>query len=376
MPPGYATVGDIFSSGADAPSALAVAVALNSGFAAYPVGFRRVWPPPPGMSVREWLGGAPVETRPSDRGSERPETPDLAHVQEGEVRPPPGEDAQDAPQLTLWLPEAPDGFVTLGCVATTDGMPPLETSVACVMASAVEPGAAIRVLHCGALSPATGAADGSDAAESLTVWGVGPDASTFLVGEAVRGAPGAPASGTVPGLPPAAVRIATRRGVSPADLWARLRATESTGLVPAGTWGRVCSSSRSGARRPDAGGNGGPTTWDAARVYLFLSDAAARAARERAWRAKGKPDSKRDIRLFARTSEFRRVFWEQRPSDFPPGIAASLWRPVLPQGFAAVGDCISFKRREPPLDAMVFNVAQLGGLVAAPAGGSPSGRRG
>lgn len=58
------------------------AIALNSGLAANPVGFRKIW--------------------------------------------------EDGSEVALWYPEAPDDYVALGCFATTDNMPPATTLCLCL----------------------------------------------------------------------------------------------------------------------------------------------------------------------------------------------------------------------------------------------------
>lgn len=118
-PPGYVILGDVAVPGVAAqPSAPVAVLAINSGLVAWPSGFECVWAAAEGVA--------------------------------------------------LWMPVAPEGYVSMGCVATPSREePPPPKAVACVAAHAVvaaRPGACLMLCAGGNL------------------WAVSNAAGTFLVG--------------------------------------------------------------------------------------------------------------------------------------------------------------------------------------------------
>lgn len=233
-PQGYAILGDVAVPGAGAqPTAPVAVMAVNSGLVAWPLGYECCW--------------------------------------------------SAAEGLALWWPQAPAGYVAMGCVASsgTDEPPPTKLVVCVAEHVVVEARVGPCMLLCAAGN----------------LWGVSSCASTFVV---------APPDSHLPITPLRDLRLPL--GVPPAALVKDVP-PPSSGVPP-------------------------PPSLLAQKRYL--SERAALLGQAVAQRST------------ATAVEFRRLWWDKHSSASPSVMRVSFWRPVPPPGYVALADCMVTGIYAPP----------------------------
>lgn len=100
-----------------------------------------------------------------------------------------------APGLTVWKPTAPDGFVAVGCLVTSSedssapDEPPALTDVVCVHSSIGIQAPLGQSLGLDAAVQGQGSTNSRTSAKGLTVWCIDNSMATFAVSSAKEGAP-------------------------------------------------------------------------------------------------------------------------------------------------------------------------------------------
>ncbi|KAK9834254.1 hypothetical protein WJX81_000411 [Elliptochloris bilobata] len=281
-PAGYVALGDCITAGAQQPSFQVVAVALKSGFVARPAAYSR---------------------------------------------------AGSAAGLTLWLPDAPEGYAALGCVAAPGDAPPPVAAGACVHRGALVEAALGEFLllkqerswrgrgqDVGHLTEAPGA----------HLWRVENAAGTFLACSPEDGSPAGPF-----------VDLRSPLGIAPAAL----QAPPAAASVNATAY-------RHAAPMQGSSPTGTPKS-------SGQSPNASRAAYERFADARGALLQRVSRRLLQNEAvDFRRLWTDRGARGGPPG-GLSLWRPVAPAGYAALGDCLR-AGPDPPESVTVLLDTELG----------------
>ncbi|KAI6702353.1 hypothetical protein NL676_011489 [Syzygium grande] len=113
-PPGFAVLGDYLTPTEKPPTKGVIAVNTNFARVKNPLSFRLVWPTlRAGVSSEQWSNG--------NEGSLR------SVVDEGDT------------SCCVWFPEAPKGYVALGCVVSRGRKQPPLSSVSCILTSLVTP---------------------------------------------------------------------------------------------------------------------------------------------------------------------------------------------------------------------------------------------
>ncbi|KAF8032759.1 hypothetical protein BT93_D1608 [Corymbia citriodora subsp. variegata] len=151
-PPGFAVLGDYLTPTEKPPTKGVIAVNTNFARVKNPLSFRLVWPTlSTGVSSEQWSNG--------NKGSLK------CIVDEGDTN------------CCVWLPEAPKGYVALGCVVSRGRKEPPLSSVSCILTSLVTP---CPLRDCIII--------GSDnLCSSLAFWRVRNSAGTFLPADPTTG---------------------------------------------------------------------------------------------------------------------------------------------------------------------------------------------
>ncbi|WCJ20748.1 hypothetical protein M5689_002962 [Euphorbia peplus] len=143
-PPGFAVLGDYLTPGDKPPTKGVVAVNLNFARVRRPTSFKLIWPP----SASKEVPGQGVSS---------------SNFQENGL-----EDGEGS--CSVWFPEAPKGYVALGCVVSAGRTPPPLSSAFCISVSLISP---CPVRDCVAISTDLHSS-------SLAFWRVENSFGTFL----------------------------------------------------------------------------------------------------------------------------------------------------------------------------------------------------
>ncbi|XP_027361593.1 uncharacterized protein LOC113869468 [Abrus precatorius] len=110
-PPGFAVLGDYLTPLDKPPTKGVLAVNTNSITVKRPIGFRLIWPPLTSVGIK---------------GEEMDNSDSLWKTEADSI-------------CSIWFPEAPKGYVALGCIATHGKTPPSLSSACCIPSSSVSP---------------------------------------------------------------------------------------------------------------------------------------------------------------------------------------------------------------------------------------------
>ncbi|XP_024384462.1 uncharacterized protein [Physcomitrium patens] len=257
-PSGYLIMGDCATSGVAPPSQAVMAISNTCKFAQKPIGFELIW---------------------STRGDAEPRG---------------GSDAQKDDvnsECCVWMPIAPPGYLSLGCVAERGLSPPSLSSVRCIRSDMVTSGSLSDCIY---YCPPD---DGGRYKNGCSIWRVENAAGSFY----------AHCSTTPPS------RILTR------DLSETLLRTVSHIVMD--------------MDKPDVKAEASSNQGSLRRLPSVNSRVDSMAS--------GRHSTGRYL---ITTPQFERLWWD-KGSEFRH--AASIWRPVLPPGYAIVGDCL-MQGLEPP----------------------------
>ncbi|KAL4447306.1 hypothetical protein ABPG77_007339, partial [Micractinium sp. CCAP 211/92] len=321
-PTGYAVTGDIVTPGSTQPTFEVLAVAVNSGLAAYPTGYTRIW---------AGAGGA------------------------------------------IWRPVPPPGYVAAGDLFTDGEDEPELSAMVCVHEGAVvecAPGERLSLPPHLPHAPAAAAA-ATAALPRVDLWCLDNTMGTFLA-----------ATPTLP-APEATYDLRSPLGLTPAALLAMGAAQEVAGAALGAPPGHPGSQQS----EPQAAQPASAAPGQQQRQQLEL-----RKQQDPSQMFRNFQSSRRDLgtdsaaRLVTPSVvDFRRVCaWEGDPSCSPgsagEACGISIWRPVAPPGYVALGDCL-VRGYDPPLSAGVaqdtggeegFGHTQGMPLVKAPRGFEPA----
>ncbi|XP_022737877.1 uncharacterized protein LOC111290709 isoform X2 [Durio zibethinus] len=148
-PVGFAVLGDYLTPLDKPPTKGVLAVNTNYVRVKRPVSFRRIWPPLDSGGI-------------SDEGEVKSNTLSNGVLGEGES------------SCSVWFPEAPEGYVALGCVVSPGKLRPSPSSTFCILASFVSP---CSLRDCITIS------DTNQYPSSLAFWRVDNSLRTFLPAE-------------------------------------------------------------------------------------------------------------------------------------------------------------------------------------------------
>ncbi|XVE65214.1 hypothetical protein DITRI_Ditri07aG0162900 [Diplodiscus trichospermus] len=148
-PVGFAVLGDYLTPFDKPPRKGVLAINTNYVRVQRPVSFKRIWPPLDSGSI-------------SDEGEVKSNTLSNSVLGEGES------------SCSVWFPEAPEGYVALGCVVSPGKVQPSLSSTFCVLASFVSP---CSLRDCIAIS------DANLYPASFAFWRVDNSLGTFLPAE-------------------------------------------------------------------------------------------------------------------------------------------------------------------------------------------------
>ncbi|ESW28603.1 hypothetical protein PHAVU_002G003000 [Phaseolus vulgaris] len=110
-PPGFAVLGDYLTPLDKPPTKGVLAVNINSVIVKRPISFRLIWPPLASVGIK----------------GEEVDNSDLLWNTEADAI------------CSIWFPEAPKGYVALGCIVTRGKEPPPLSSAFCIPSSSVSP---------------------------------------------------------------------------------------------------------------------------------------------------------------------------------------------------------------------------------------------
>ncbi|KAK9819963.1 hypothetical protein WJX72_004515 [[Myrmecia] bisecta] len=296
-PIGYAILGDCMTSGKKQPTFQVLAVAVNSGLVAYPVSYISLW---------------------------------------------------SVPGLSLWWPQPPKGYASLGCLVTAGPEPPSLTDAVCIHSSV---GVEAPLGQCltvrpedwrRGLRPTRTTGDlghiAADQPGAVNVWCVENAAATIAVCSSEQGSPDGPFLDlrSPLGVTPAALSAAAKtKAAAPTPAAARLPSISEPLLSP-----------RSQANKDSLDRY---QEYDATRKQLLRSQSARQ--------------------LRSTTCDFRRMWWDKGMRN-ASGKGASIWRPVPPPGYVALGDCLE-PSYDPPLSVVVLRDVELLGDPADQAASIP-----
>ncbi|CAI5951576.1 unnamed protein product [Closterium sp. NIES-65] len=310
-PAGYAILGDCATVGAAPPEHAVLAVSTAFRRVKRPLGFSLLW-------CSHAPAAAPAQ-----------EAADVAAGGEG------GDDTH----CRIWLPLAPPGYAALGCVAAVGRAPPHVSTVHCVRCDLLTPSSLSDCIFYrpGARSPtsdASGTERGGNTGGGASMWVVGNSMRTFFA-----------CQGTAP-PPPAVLRdlredlrfhpATTAPDPDDTDPEASSHSPTSTSLtrVPSGRLESLARLPSSRFQPP------------LAASASALAGAAGAAARP-----------------FVPAASFERVWWSKGAAGVTSHV--SFWRPVAVPGYAMLGDCVA-DGFDPP-DAGLLLLDDLdSGRVAAP----------
>ncbi|CAI6011358.1 unnamed protein product [Closterium sp. NIES-65] len=250
-----------------------------------------------------------------------------------------GGEGGDDTHCRIWLPLAPPGYAALGCVAAVGRAPPHVSTVHCVRCDLLTPSSLSDCIFYrpGARSPtsdASGTERGGNTGGGASMWVVGNSMRTFFA-----------CQGTAP-PPPAVLRdlredlrfhpATTAPDPDDTDPEASSHSPTSTSLtcVPSGRLESLARLPSSRFQPP------------LAASASALAGAAGAAARP-----------------FVPAASFERVWWSKGAAGVTSHV--SFWRPVAVPGYAMLGDCVA-DGFDPP-DAGLLLLDDLdSGRVAAP----------
>ncbi|KAG0559465.1 hypothetical protein KC19_10G107200 [Ceratodon purpureus] len=258
-PSGYLIMGDCATSGMAPPTQAVMAISSTSKFAQKPVRFDLLW---------------------STRGDTEPG-----------VRADADRDDIDSEHCCVWMPVAPEGYISLGCVAERGLSPPSLSSVRCIRSDMVTSGALSDCIY---YCPPD---DGGRYKNGCSIWRMENAAGSFY----------AHSSTTPPSRP-------LTRDLSETLL-------------------RTVSHIVTGMDRPETNADSSPSQGSLRRLPSVNSRVDSMAS--------GRHTTGRYL---ITTPQFERMWWDRGSEVRPP---ASIWRPVAPAGYAIVGDCL-VRGLEPP----------------------------
>ncbi|KAK9827173.1 hypothetical protein WJX74_009221 [Apatococcus lobatus] len=269
---GYVALGDCITSGSMQPAFQVISVAVNSGIIAYPVRFKAIW---------------------------------------------------SSAKLSVWQPEAPAGYVAIGCLVTTDHEPPAVTEIGCLHQKVLVEAPVGQLLNLkpppkprqngGAASDLVSFDSGHlDACKYGYVWCVENCAATFWASADGH----APAQGM-------ALDLRSPLGVTPAALPATIKKSQEAQLA-----------------------------------RLYAKDTAALEARKTRKLYEGFISSRKTLlqnqsqrRLRSPCVDFERIWWDRDLRGFSKS-GISIWRPAPPPGYVSLGDCLE-TGHDPPRHTFV-----------------------
>lgn len=177
---GYGITGHIITPGDGKPAFEVIMVAINSGLAAYPVEFEKIW-------TQSTVG---VDSQSQ------------SHLLETVGSYPPS-------RLTIWRPVPPESYVAMGDVVTIDGSRPAITDVLCIHTSATVQVPWGECLYVDTIAGTFEGSFNSNESSDLELWCVDNSMGTFFCAP-----PGAPPPGQYP------LDLRSPLGVPPATLYA------------------------------------------------------------------------------------------------------------------------------------------------------------
>ncbi|KAL4443584.1 hypothetical protein ABPG75_011321 [Micractinium tetrahymenae] len=323
-PTGYAVTGDVVTPGSTQPTFEVLAVAVNSGLAAYPTAYTRVW---------AGAGGA------------------------------------------IWRPVPPPGYVAAGDVFTADEIEPELSAMVCLHEGTVvecAPGERLSLPPQLPHAPAAAAAAASTLPR-VDLWCLDNSIGTFLAAT-----PSLPA-------PEATYDLRSPLGLTPAALLAMGAAQEVAGSALAAPPGRPRSQQHEPPAQPARPAAAGPGQQQRQQPGLCKRKEPSEMFRTF-------QSSRRELRtetaarlVTPSVVDFRRIcVWEGDPSCAPgsggEACGVSIWRPMPPPGYVALGDCLVRGYDPPPCASVVqdtgaeegFGHTQGMPLVKAPRGFEPA----
>ncbi|GJP54206.1 hypothetical protein CLOM_g13301 [Closterium sp. NIES-68] len=317
-PTGYAIMGDCATVGAAPPEHAVLAVSTGFRRVKRPLGFSLLWCSHPPAAAAATAGGAGAAGAAVEAGSE------------------------DDPYCRIWLPLAPPGYAALGCVAAVGRAPPHVSTVQCVRLDLLTPSALSDCVYyspgvpsAASEAPGPECAVGSRGAASM--WVVGNSMRTFFA-----------CQGTAP--PPAAMLRDLREDLrfhpstapdTDADADDAHDAAASQ-PPPAASLSRVPSArADSLARLPSS---------------RFQPPLAATPS------ALGGPGGG-SARTYVAAPSFERVWWSKGAAGVKSHV--SFWRPALLPGYAMLGDCVA-EGFDPPDSGLLLLDDSDSGRLARP----------
>jgi hypothetical protein len=185
--PGYGIMGHVITPGDGRPAFEVILVAVNSGLAAYPIGFEKIW--------SQVIMDSQSETF----------------------------DAHPASRLTIWRPIPPESYLAMGDVVSVDGSRPAITDVLCIHASATVQVPWGECLYIDTIEGTFQGSSGPFESSDLELWCVDNSIGTFFCAPA-----GVPPSGKLP------MDLRTPLGIPPAALYASVQpeSTSSDSVAP------------------------------------------------------------------------------------------------------------------------------------------------
>eukprot|EP00884_Botryococcus_braunii_P010315 jgi/Botrbrau1/19285/Bobra.0073s0028.1 len=348
-PTGYAPLGDCITRGDRQPTYQVVTVAVNSGLVMFPEGFDKIC-----------TGGG----------------------------------------VTVWLPRPPPDYVSLGCVATAGNGPPASNSVACIHQKAViqaslgpcllfqPPGPSPKPDPQRGSSSGEGPQGSAQTGAIASLWCIDNCAATFLACTPQEGTPSgayldlrsplgitpaglakqASAASASPTPPPSLGHSRTPSRSSSLNASSRATSAPPVPIASASSKGLAGSlGSKTSQRSPetqtlsspstppplgslDSGRLAGPSVAMLAgyRSYRRFVDQRAHLLQRASHR-----------RLRSSTADFRRVWWDKHARN-PSRLGVSIWRPIPPPGYVALGDCVD-SGYDPPQSVLVLRDSDVGG---------------
>ncbi|KAI7845244.1 hypothetical protein COHA_001286 [Chlorella ohadii] len=315
-PTGYGVTGDVVMPGATQPTFEVLAVAVNSGLAAYPTGYTRVW---------AGAGGA------------------------------------------IWRPQPPPGYVAAGDLFSTetDREPELAAMVCLHEGTVVEcaPGERLSLPPQLPHTPAASALVAA-AVPHVDLWCNDNSLGTFYAGTAAEP------------FPERSFDLRSPLGVTPAALLAMGAAEEVAWAAPKQQLGE--SAAQAAAAGPAEAGRlqdvQQPAAQQVQQAQQLGKVASLRKQKEPGEMFRRFESSRRHLQTESAARlvtpsvvDFRRVWaWDGNGDGSGPGI--SIWRPLPPPGYVALGDCLE-RGYDPPVAASV--VQDAGGDASGPGAAQP-----
>ncbi|KAI3918587.1 hypothetical protein MKX01_041907, partial [Papaver californicum] len=118
-PPGFAVLGDYLTPLDKPPTKGVLAVNANFVRVKRPLSFKLIWPPPDAGALSYCQGA-------------------INNIRSSEVVPN-IDDRREEDSCSIWIPVAPPGYVSMGCVVSSGRLEPPSSSALCILASLVSP---------------------------------------------------------------------------------------------------------------------------------------------------------------------------------------------------------------------------------------------